>query len=390
MEVEQMVPSDESTTTIPINLAEPGQVLANDVHNKKGQKVVSGETELTEKLIKRLVGAGISRVEVYGDRTIEEVSDEEPEPTPTESSDEPATRQEGSRTVIEEDLNDNYVGEDDVVLEGDLDRGAVLSSRGDVDVLGEIRDGTVRAMSGDIQVEGTIKSSGNTVQLISSNPIEVSTVVNSSLSVQGHLIVNDYVENSSIECLGNLIVHGQNAQAVISGSDLEVEGQVLADQVRRRDSGSSAFSFRDPDVVSLNRKRRKTNDKLEDLNQEAEKLKNVVDTVKELGDQVKSLPPEKKEKIKKRTEEYQSVQKRIQEANDNIEQIEEQLETLRDERRYFMRVLDLLQADTSIEFEDSTLNVDNDEQDVRLYKKGMIVIQDASDLSFELEEWLAD
>lgn len=383
--------ADRPSKTIPINLAEPGQVLSSDVHNEKGQKVVSGDTELTSELIKRLVGSGVNRITIYGEREQKpDVAEDTEADEQQKQSTGPKTREDNGRLVIEEDLAENYVGEGDVTLEGDIDNGAVLNARGDVQVLGEIRDGTVRAMSGEIDIDGTIHSSGDTVQLISNQPIQVSTVIDSSLSVRGHLIVEDTIKNSRVECLGNLIVHGNQTDAQISGSNLQVEGKVMADRVKAEDSDPSEFSFRDPEVVSINRKQKKTKSKLEDLKQEAEKLKNLVDTVKELGDQVKSLPDDKKEKIKKRTEKYQSVQQRIDRANNEIEEYEETLESLRDDRRYFMRVLDLLQADTSIQFEEASLNVDENERDVRLYKKGMIVIQDASDLPLELSEWLTN
>jgi len=381
-----LTPAKEPVKTVPINLCEPGDVLAEDIHNNSGQKVISSDTKLSSTLIKRLVGSGIRRVKIYGTR--DDYPAETSETQKQKSREEPVTRERDGREVIVNTLRQNYISEGDVILEGNLESGAVLTARGDVNVLGEIRNGIVRALSGSIEVEGNIQSDGNIVQLISNNPIQVSHIENSTLSVRGSLIIDGRVDEARIDCQGNVVVHSDHHHAVIRNSRLDITGKLLADRVVGGENRASQLEFQDPELIDVRRNRNKTENKLEQLYKEAKKLNSLIETVKELGDKVKSLPTEQKEKVKKHTREFRTLQGRIKRANEDLEQYQSQMNSLRDHRRFFMRVLERLQADTSISFEDSELNVKEDEEDVILYKKGMIVIKDASDDTLEIGNWL--
>jgi len=378
----------EEKKKVPLDLCEVGDLLAEDVFNRKGQKIVSNGTALSEKLLKRLTASGVRRVTV---RTKEPERDPDSDRSGARTDGKPKlpkTRETKHGTVIEEDLSTNYAAREDVVLQGDLIEGAVLSSTGDIEILGEIHDGTVRTLSGRMKLQGTISSNGERIDLISNQPMQVGSVVNSHLSVRGPLIVRGDVRNARIECQGNLIVHDPQNLASLMDAEIDVRGRLLADQILHRDSEGSHLRFRDPDVVNTRRKQRKTRSKIERLETEMEKLKTLVNTVKELGDKVKSLPPEKKQKLRQHTKNYKRTQKKLEETNQDLKNLEEKLQDIQDQRRFFIRVLDLLKAGTSIDFEGTALEVTQDETNVKLYKKGVIVIKDASEESLELRDWL--
>ena len=380
-----MAMTAEEKKKVPVGLCEVGDLLAEDVFNRKGQKMVSGGTTLSEKLLKRLTAAGIRRVTV---RVEADPESDFSSPEDDGKPDSPSTRETKQGTVIIEDLSTNYAARKDVVLEGDLKDGAVLSSTGNVEIVGEIHNGTVRTLSGRMKVQGQIASKGDPVQLISNQPIQVGSVVNSHLSVRGPLIVRGNVENARIECQGNLVVYNPQNLASLIDAEIEIRGRLLADQILHRDSSGSELRFLDPDVVDTRRKQQKARSKIDRLKTEREKLKNLVNTVKELGEKVRTLAPKKKRKLKQQTEKYKKTERELEKTHQVLEDLQAKLQDIKNQRRFFMRVLDLLKAGTSVDFEGTQLEVNRDETDAKLYKKGVIVIKDASEDTLNLREWL--
>ncbi|MFB6355820.1 MAG: FapA family protein [bacterium] len=385
--------NNEVIVTIPLNMADPGDVLAEEVRNNKGQKVVSSGVKLTDTLIKRLTGAGVQRVEVF--REEEEVSTpgyetEAPQP---EQKDEKSTievvEKEGHQ-IIEEDLDSQFMAPEDVTLQGDLEEGGLINASGDVEIRGEVKNGIVRAMDGEIIVMGDINTGGDSVQLISQNPIQVSSIKNSQLSVRGDLLIRGEVREADIECIGNVSIHENDQSASISDSTMTIHGKLFADNVGQHKTEPNDISFRDPELVQLKNKKQKKQDSVEELRTQAEKLGKVVKTVQELGDKVKNIPEKKKKELEQQTKKYKKVVERLENARETIDDIETELENIKDQRRYFMRVLEDLKAETTIQHEDTELTVSDDEWDVKLYKKGMIVIQnaDSDDDSQREEDWL--
>ncbi|MGM0380731.1 MAG: FapA family protein [bacterium] len=371
--------------TIPIHMCETGDVLARDVHNPSGQKVVSKDKELTAKIIKRLSGAGVRRVAVYSDE-IEEPETFEKKQEKKQPEHEVKETDEG--LLVSGDLSDEFSGDQNVILEGDLLEGARLTADGDVRIKGEVSGGKIISRGGKISINGAL--TGSNIELITDKLVDVASVEEAEVSVEGNLLVHGEVTEADIDCVGDMIVHQKQGKAQLADSNIRVEGKLFADEVENTSSADTRLVFEDPKKKALKQEKSKLVGKVEELEQEYAKLQKIVETVRQLGNKVKQLSPEKKKKLKKHTRRFGQIKNELSKSEENIEKTEQKLEELQKERRYFMKVLNTLRKDTEITMDNTMIKVDEDEWDVKLYKKSMIVIQDAEDDSDNVSEWLKD
>ncbi len=379
-----MAEKSSGQKTVPVHLCEPGDVLARDVHNRSGQKVVSKDKELTSKLIKRLSGAGVRRVTVYSDEVTEKA------PVARKKREKKAPEHEVKKTdeglLVTGDLSDDFSGDRDVILEGNLLEGASIEASGDVRIKGEVTGGKIESRGGKISISGSLK--GENIELIADKLVDVNSVDKAEVSVEGNLLVHGEVNEADIDCIGDMIVHQKEGKARLADSNVRVEGKLYADEVENNPSSPTRLIFEDPEKKALKKEKSQIIDKVEVLEQEYAKLQKIVETVRQLGDKVKNLSEEKKKKLKKHTRRFKNIEDELSKSEQNMEKIEEKLEELKNERRYFMKVLNTLRKDTEITMDNTMIKVDEDEWDVKLYKKSMIVIQNAADDSDSISEWL--
>lgn len=367
--------------TLPIHNCEPGDVIAKDIHNPDGQKVVSKDKELTSKLIKRLSGTGVRRITVYSEETEEEVF---AEPITPEKETEYEVKETEEGLLVNGDLTDEFTGDRDIILDGNLQQGASITATGDVRVKGQINGGKIESREGNIQVNGTLR--GDDVELIAEKLINVNTVEEAEVSVTGNLLVHGEVSEADIDCIGDMVVHQQDGKAQLADSEVRVEGRLLADEVENS-SKTTKLSFEDPEKKELKRKKNRLINKIEDLEEGYARLEKMVDTVRELKGNVKELSDEKKEKLKEYIQRFKRVKSDLEQSEQKIEKTKDRLEELNSQRRYFMKVLNTLRKDTEITMENTMVKTDEDEWDVKLYKKSMIVIQDAEDDPDNIKDW---
>ncbi len=369
--------------TVPVHLCEPGDVLAKDVHNPSGQKVVSKDKELTSKLIKRLSGAGVRRITVYSD----EIEERAPRKEKEKKTPEHEVQETEEGLLVSGDLSEEFSGEGNVTLEGDLLQGASIEAEGDVRVEGEVTGGKIESRGGKISVNGPLK--GEDIELIADKLVDVESVEEAEVSVEGNLLVHGEVSKAEIDCIGDMIVHQKEGKAQLADSEIRVEGKLFADEVENSASSSTTrLVFEDPEKKALKKEKRQLIDRVEELEQEYAKLEKMVETVRQLGEKVKNLSEEKKKKLKKHTRRFKNIKSELSKSEQSMEKIEEKLEELKNERRYFMKVLNTLRKDTEITMDNTMIKVDEDEWDVKLYKKSMIVMQNAEDDSDRVSDWL--
>ncbi|GEM_PF-5657065 len=360
--------------TININRCHPGMVLATDVHNPSGQKIVPEGKELSEKLIRRLTAAGVRQVAVFVEKTEEELAEEE---AAVEEEDETVSVDQIKETadgiLVEGNLASKYEGEKNVVVDGDVVDGAIIETTGDVEIKGKVRSGTIHASGGSIDIKGEL--TGKNIKLVADKLIRTPSVDEAEVSIEGNVLVQGPVNNSEIDCRGNLVVHHDESMGSIVNTQLRVEGKLLADELDSSTGDGNNLIFRDPQKASLRREKEKLLDYIEECEQEYSKLEKVVKTIQQLGDKVKDLSPEKKKKLKNHAARFQKIQNELARAKRKIEECENEIEEISQTRRYFMRVLNDLKENTTITMDDTMINLNSPENDVQLYKTSMIVIQ---------------
>lgn len=375
--------------TIPLQRCKPGEILAKDVHNPNGQKVVPGEKKLTPKILRRLSAAGIKRVTVYSEYSEEVEKTKKPgKKIEEEKLPENIIEETDSAIVVSGNLTRDLESDKDVTVAGNVSNNASITARGNVEIQGRITAGSVKSLEGSIDIKGPI--SGKNISLEAKKLIRAPSVEKAQLSVNGRFVVRGSVTDSNVDCTGNMVVHHKDVKASLVDSNLRVEGKLLADEIDAQNSSGCQLVFRDPKKRTLLRQKEAAIEDIEKLEKEFAKLKKIVETVQQLGAKVKQLDSEKKEKLRKHTQRFKKIRNELVKSQKNIENCEIKLEELQQERRYFMRVLNTLRQDTQITMENTMINIDEDEWNVKLYKKSMIVIQNAEDDELNEREWLLD
>ena len=140
-----MVPPDSSgAKTVPLQRCTPGEKLAKDVHNQAGQKVVPKDKKLTSKILRRLSAAGIKRVTVYSDE-IKEKKAEKKKTEPKQTEPENVIKETADGIVVAGNLTRDLNSEENVVVEGNMNKGANLVARGDVQIKGSLKAGSIES-----------------------------------------------------------------------------------------------------------------------------------------------------------------------------------------------------------------------------------------------------
>ncbi len=373
-----MVPNEtEAKSTVSLHFCEPGQVLAAEVRNSNGQKIVPKGKKLNEKILRRLTSAGVKRVTIFAESEGKEEVVERKK-TETKKRRQNIIKETSKGLVVTGDLTEDFKGEEDIVVEGDVYAGATLETTGNIQIEGAVNEGTLCSREGMVNVQGEV--TGKNIRFEAEKFIRLPSVEQAEVSMEGNVVIRGPVTEADIECLGNMVIHHDEVKARVVDSELKVEGKLFADEVDANKTDGSQLFFRDPEKQAVRRRQKELKEQIEELEQEFSKLRKVVNTVKQLGDKVKELSTDKKNKLKQHMSRFKKIQNRLSQSRNQVDECEATLEELKQERRYFMRVLNTLRKSTSITMENTMINLDEDEWNVQLYKKSMIVVQAVDNL----------
>ncbi|WP_010411307.1 DUF342 domain-containing protein [Leptospira inadai] len=214
--------------------------------------------------------------------------------------------------------NVNYDG--NVLVKGDIESGASVVTNGSLIVKGNIESSDL-TVARDLEASGGIKGDGKNVIKVGGH-LNAKFIENAEIEVDGDVVIEGFILNSKIHCLGTIALNGSNAN-LVSSSVTVFTGLVcsnLGSQAELDTVVELGFHFRNDRAFEELTKR------LHSAEKEMEKVLPKIQQIKQLVQRSRGqIPEDKKEGYRKIFEEYN-------EKNRFIEALKQKIEVLRTAR----------------------------------------------------------
>lgn len=324
---------------IPPSDCKPGQILGEDLIAQDGRVMLSGGIELTKNIIDRIKGMDIRKVPIRDPQT---ATDKESKMSSSHTEDEVVAEDglqltiDDDKVIIGKDFETQFTTERNVVLDGDVKSGAELKAEGNILIKGSVEDADIVSTDGNVRIEDDITGTNETV--ISADYVSVESINHEDLTVNGDLIVNDSIEDSSVECQGNLVLHQDDKVAKLKNANITVQGRMIADKIHGDDS-TTTLSFSNPERVELERRKSECIDEIKDIKSDLETLGEIRESVRENPSKIWDLSSTKQKKLFDYLKLYLEKQDREDELLSELNTILNQLEYLYKNSFNFLSVL---------------------------------------------------
>lgn len=208
--------------------------------------------------------------------------------------------------------NINYDG--NVLVKGDVEAATAIKTQGNLLVKGNVETSDLH-IGRDLEVAGGIKGDGKTVIKVGGH-LFAKFLENAEVEVEGDVIVEGFVLNSKIHCLGNVILNGSSGNLVASqvSTYMGLTCANLGSQAELDVTVELGFHFRNERTFQELTKR------LQVAEKDMEKILPRVQQIKQLVQRSRGqIPEDKKEGYRKVFEEYNQKNKYIELAKQKLE-----------------------------------------------------------------------
>ncbi|TGK21892.1 DUF342 domain-containing protein [Leptospira fluminis] len=208
--------------------------------------------------------------------------------------------------------NVNYDG--NVVVKGDIEPGASVTTNGSLIVKGNVESSEL-SVGRDLEVSGGIKGDGKNVIKVGGH-LSAKFIENAEIEVDGDLVVEGFVLNSKIFCLGTVALNGANSN-LVSSTVTAFTGLVcghLGSQAELDTVVELGFHYRNDRAFEELTKR------LHSAEKEMEKVLPKIQQIKQLVQRSRGqIPEEKKEGYRKVFAEYNEKSRFIEALKNKVE-----------------------------------------------------------------------
>ncbi|TGJ99619.1 DUF342 domain-containing protein [Leptospira semungkisensis] len=208
--------------------------------------------------------------------------------------------------------NINYDG--NVLVKGDVEPATSVKTQGNLMVKGNVETSDL-TIGRDLEVSGGIKGDSKTVIKISGH-LYAKFIENAEIEVDGDVVVEGFILNSKIHCLGNVILNGSSGNLVSSNvvAYMGLTCASLGSQAELDTVVELGFHYRNERAFEDLTKR------LQVAEKEMEKILPRVQQIKQMVQRSRGqIPDDKKEGYRKVFEEYNQKNKFIELVKQKIE-----------------------------------------------------------------------
>lgn len=210
--------------------------------------------------------------------------------------------------------NINFEGA--IRVKGTIEEGAVVVCNGSLFIEGNVESSDV-AVGEDLDVKGGVKAKGQGIIKVKGD-LRAKFIENSNLEVDGDIIVENFILQSNIKCLGNVILTGDTS-SIISSDILAFQGitvSSLGSSAQLDTTVEIGFHYKNDKLFTEGSARSVQLEKeLELLLPEIQKIKEVVQRTRG------KLDDAKKEKFKEIFDAYQKKSKTLELLKAKIEEL---------------------------------------------------------------------
>ncbi len=245
----------------------------------------------------------------------------------------------------------------------------MIVSDQDIEIIGDTFNSKIKSLYGNVFVRGGIR--GVSSNVFAGENVQAQYVQNASVKAYGDIIINDFVFDSRI--MAKKSIHMEKGEGRIEGGEIEAGLEIIANMIgnpKKKVTSVKLTNFRQADLYGFLINYEK---EYGDLSRQIGQLEKIIEVIRIIGARVTSLPLEKKQELALKVKQYNELLVKKSKLDEEKKSYLE-AEKVNNELDRVIIAKQSIYGGVSVSIDRSTSLIQEEYENVILYKKGIIII----------------